>query len=300
MGRFPFDRPSCVAEKLVGPSGCDLTAAATAWPSHGPWSVSSWGTSCGCRVPADAVGGLDADRAPGVCLAPRVSTDDLLTRLLHALGSLQGHRLDSLSILDRVNHESWRDGGQSPGLTFGHLKVRGGARRAPCPGCWSGGSDGGPGAGTPSLDPVPPPAGEPSPRSPGKRPRLTRDVWRQSVVTPHRHTCRPREGDLTGSLGRELVVQCDLGLRLCRALVSPGRPRPPARSLTVTGQGSPPHGPSPALASLLCCDTIGSVAAGVAGRGGPRGAAGSGSGSAGCGQGEACPLEGVEVKREAA
>ncbi|XP_074220812.1 protein mab-21-like 4 isoform X2 [Camelus bactrianus] len=36
---------------------------------------------------------------------------------------LQGHRLDSLSILDRVNHESWRDGGQGPGLTFGHLKT---------------------------------------------------------------------------------------------------------------------------------------------------------------------------------
>uniref|UniRef100_A0A9L0IT66 Mab-21 like 4 n=1 Tax=Equus asinus TaxID=9793 RepID=A0A9L0IT66_EQUAS len=53
----------------------------------------------------------------------RVSTDYLLTRLLGALGSLQGHRLDSLSILDRVNHESWRDGGQGPGLTFGHLKM---------------------------------------------------------------------------------------------------------------------------------------------------------------------------------
>nr|XP_060477476.1 protein mab-21-like 4 [Panthera onca] len=54
----------------------------------------------------------------------RVSTDYLLTRLLGALGSLPGHRLDGLSILDRVNHESWRDGGQSPGLTFSHLKVR--------------------------------------------------------------------------------------------------------------------------------------------------------------------------------
>lgn len=53
----------------------------------------------------------------------RVSTDYLLTRLLGALGSLRGHRLDSLSILDRVNHESWRDGGRSPGLTFSHLKT---------------------------------------------------------------------------------------------------------------------------------------------------------------------------------
>ncbi|XP_033085423.1 protein mab-21-like 4 isoform X2 [Trachypithecus francoisi] len=53
----------------------------------------------------------------------RTSTDYLLTRLLGELGSLQGHRLDSLSILDRVNHESWRDGGQTDGLTFGHLKT---------------------------------------------------------------------------------------------------------------------------------------------------------------------------------
>lgn len=104
-----------------------------AWPSHGPRSVPSWGTSCGCRLPAGAVRGLDADCVRDVCLAPRVSTDDLLTRLLHALGSLQGHRLDSLSILDRVNHESWRDGGQSPGLTFGHLKVRAGGSAGPTP-----------------------------------------------------------------------------------------------------------------------------------------------------------------------
>lgn len=53
----------------------------------------------------------------------RVSTDYLLTGLLSALGSFPGHRLDSLSLLDRVNHESWRDGGQSPGLAFHHLKT---------------------------------------------------------------------------------------------------------------------------------------------------------------------------------
>lgn len=60
---------------------------------------------------------------PCISLGPRTSTDYLLTRLLGELGSLQGHRLDSLSILDRVNHESWRDGGRTDGLTFGHLKV---------------------------------------------------------------------------------------------------------------------------------------------------------------------------------
>lgn len=73
-------------------------------------------TDCGMPVPA-----------------PRVSTDYLLTRLLSALGSFPGHRLDSLSILDRVNRESWRDGGQSPGLTFRHLKVRTGGSWAPWP-----------------------------------------------------------------------------------------------------------------------------------------------------------------------
>lgn len=67
-----------------------------------------------------------------VCLSgPRVSTDYLLTRLLSELGSLPGHRLDSLSILDRVNYESWRDGGRSPGLAFSHLRVRVGLRE-PC------------------------------------------------------------------------------------------------------------------------------------------------------------------------
>lgn len=54
----------------------------------------------------------------------RISTGYLLSRLLDALGSLPGHRLDSLSILDRVNLESWRGGSQNHGLTFDHLKVR--------------------------------------------------------------------------------------------------------------------------------------------------------------------------------
>ncbi|XP_017652650.1 protein mab-21-like 4 [Nannospalax galili] len=65
----------------------------------------------------------------GVDLVPasgqhwRTSTGYLLSRLLGVLGSLPGHRLDSLSILDRVNLESWRGGSQSPGLTFDHLKT---------------------------------------------------------------------------------------------------------------------------------------------------------------------------------
>lgn len=74
-------------------------------------------------------GSLQRILSHGVDLVPasgqhwRTSTDYLLTRLLHALGSLPGHRLDGLCILDRVNHESWRDGGQSPGLSFSHLKA---------------------------------------------------------------------------------------------------------------------------------------------------------------------------------
>lgn len=65
-------------------------------------------------------------------LAFRISTGYLLSRLLDALGSLPGHRLDSLSILDRVNLESWRGGSQNPGLTFDHLKVCMVAQNLPC------------------------------------------------------------------------------------------------------------------------------------------------------------------------
>ncbi|XP_069321475.1 protein mab-21-like 4 [Eulemur rufifrons] len=67
--------------------------------------------------------GQGVDLVPASAQHWRTCTDYLLTRLLGALGTLQGHRLDSLSILDRVNHESWRDGGHSAGLTFGHLKT---------------------------------------------------------------------------------------------------------------------------------------------------------------------------------
>ncbi|XP_038605090.1 protein mab-21-like 4 [Tachyglossus aculeatus] len=52
-----------------------------------------------------------------------VSTNHLLSKLLSIVGTLKGHRLDSLSILDRVNNEKWRDGGKTAGLTFTHLKM---------------------------------------------------------------------------------------------------------------------------------------------------------------------------------
>ncbi|XP_006875266.1 PREDICTED: uncharacterized protein C2orf54 homolog [Chrysochloris asiatica] len=67
--------------------------------------------------------GQGMDLVPASAQHWRVSTDHLLTKLLSVLGSLPGHRLDSLSILDRVNHDSWRDEGQSAGLTFSHLKM---------------------------------------------------------------------------------------------------------------------------------------------------------------------------------
>ncbi|XP_004386535.1 protein mab-21-like 4 [Trichechus manatus latirostris] len=91
-----------------------------------------------CRVPTSEgtplatgfpEGSLERILDQGVDLVPagaqhwRASTDHLLTRLLGALGSLPGHRLDSLSILDRVNHDSWRDCGRSAGLAFSHMKT---------------------------------------------------------------------------------------------------------------------------------------------------------------------------------
>ncbi|KAG8508284.1 Protein mab-21-like 4 [Galemys pyrenaicus] len=80
------------------------------------------------RVRGFPAGGLRRAARQEVALVPasaqlwRLSTDALLTTLMGALGSLPGHRLDALAILDRVNHESWRRGGQDPGLTFGHLQ----------------------------------------------------------------------------------------------------------------------------------------------------------------------------------
>ncbi|XP_004701942.1 protein mab-21-like 4 [Echinops telfairi] len=74
-------------------------------------------------------GSVERVLGQGVDLVPasdqhwRVSTDHVLTRLLSELGSLPGHRLDSLCILDRVNHDSWRNDGQRAGLTFSHLKT---------------------------------------------------------------------------------------------------------------------------------------------------------------------------------
>ncbi|XP_003474415.1 protein mab-21-like 4 [Cavia porcellus] len=63
-----------------------------------------------------------ADLVPASTQHWRTCTGYLLTQLLGELGTLQGHRLDSLALLDRVNHEHWRAGGHESGLTFDHLK----------------------------------------------------------------------------------------------------------------------------------------------------------------------------------
>uniref|UniRef100_F7FCW1 Mab-21 like 4 n=1 Tax=Monodelphis domestica TaxID=13616 RepID=F7FCW1_MONDO len=74
-------------------------------------------------------GSLEKIQHQGADLIPsdshhwRVSTDNLISKLLSIVGSLQGYRLESLSVLDRVNNESWREGGKKAGLTFDQLKM---------------------------------------------------------------------------------------------------------------------------------------------------------------------------------
>nr|XP_009663425.1 PREDICTED: uncharacterized protein C2orf54 homolog [Struthio camelus australis] len=51
------------------------------------------------------------------------STHLPVLKLLHAVGTLKGPRLDSLRLLDQVNCEEWREEGKKGGLTFDHLKM---------------------------------------------------------------------------------------------------------------------------------------------------------------------------------
>ncbi|KAB0395634.1 hypothetical protein E2I00_000505 [Balaenoptera physalus] len=75
-------------------------------------------------VPGFPEGGLERIIRQEVALVPA-------SRALEAGRPSRGHYLDGLSILDRVNHESWREGGEGPGLTLGHLKVRVGGLAVP-------------------------------------------------------------------------------------------------------------------------------------------------------------------------
>ncbi|XP_029472791.1 protein mab-21-like 4 [Rhinatrema bivittatum] len=72
---------------------------------------------------------LQAAITPGADLIPathhqwRYSSHQLLRKLFDFVDTLAGHRLDSLSILDRVNNEHWQEEGKSKGLSFYHLKI---------------------------------------------------------------------------------------------------------------------------------------------------------------------------------
>nr|XP_033815376.1 protein mab-21-like 4 [Geotrypetes seraphini] len=70
---------------------------------------------------------LKAALTPGADLVPathhqwRYSSNQLLRKLFIIVDTLGGYRLDSLSILDRVNNEYWLEEGK--GLSFYHLKI---------------------------------------------------------------------------------------------------------------------------------------------------------------------------------
>ncbi|XP_030072735.1 protein mab-21-like 4 isoform X2 [Microcaecilia unicolor] len=64
---------------------------------------------------------LGADLVPATHYQWRYSSHQLLRKLFDIVDTLGGHRLDSLSILDRVNNEYWLEGDR--GLSFYHLKI---------------------------------------------------------------------------------------------------------------------------------------------------------------------------------
>uniref|UniRef100_A0A8C4VWJ4 Mab-21 like 4 n=1 Tax=Gopherus evgoodei TaxID=1825980 RepID=A0A8C4VWJ4_9SAUR len=53
----------------------------------------------------------------------RYSTNHPVMKLLHIMGMLKGHHLDSLHLLDQVNSEHWKEEDRKEGLTFNHLKM---------------------------------------------------------------------------------------------------------------------------------------------------------------------------------
>uniref|UniRef100_A0A452I8J2 Uncharacterized protein n=1 Tax=Gopherus agassizii TaxID=38772 RepID=A0A452I8J2_9SAUR len=53
----------------------------------------------------------------------RYSTNHPVMKLLHIMGMLKGHHLDSLHLLDQVNSEHWKEEDRKEGLTFNHLKI---------------------------------------------------------------------------------------------------------------------------------------------------------------------------------
>lgn len=57
------------------------------------------------------------------CFLPRPSTHLPILKLLWAVDSLQGPRLDSLRLLEQLRSQDWREEDGRDGLTFNHLKV---------------------------------------------------------------------------------------------------------------------------------------------------------------------------------
>ncbi|XP_070609342.1 protein mab-21-like 4 isoform X2 [Erythrolamprus reginae] len=53
----------------------------------------------------------------------RYSTNRPISKLVQILRTLKGYRLDSLCLLDQINHEYWKEKGEEKGLTFQHLKM---------------------------------------------------------------------------------------------------------------------------------------------------------------------------------
>ncbi|XP_007427572.1 uncharacterized protein C2orf54 homolog [Python bivittatus] len=65
----------------------------------------------------------EADFIPASYYHWRYSTNRSILKLVQIVSTLKGYRLDSLSLLDQINHENWREKGKEKGLTFQHLKM---------------------------------------------------------------------------------------------------------------------------------------------------------------------------------
>ncbi|XP_060098129.1 protein mab-21-like 4 isoform X1 [Heteronotia binoei] len=65
----------------------------------------------------------EADYIPASYYHWRYSTSRPILKLLQIISTRKGYCLDSLCLLEQVNHEYWREEGKSKGLTFHHLKM---------------------------------------------------------------------------------------------------------------------------------------------------------------------------------
>ncbi|XP_053166778.1 protein mab-21-like 4 [Hemicordylus capensis] len=65
----------------------------------------------------------ETDYIPASYYHWRYSTNRSILKLVQIVSTLKGYRLDSLRLLDQVNHENWREGGKKKGLPFHHLKM---------------------------------------------------------------------------------------------------------------------------------------------------------------------------------